>query len=75
MLIFFYSLTIFIFPSVIASPQPLQDDDYDKRLEEYDSNEETDSEEYDKDSEWTQPLDSTAQFHEKIKLLKSPKDQ
>merc|ERR1711962_354364 len=47
-----------------ASPQPLQDDDYDKRLEEYDSNEETDSEEYDKDNEWTQPLDSTAQFHD-----------
>merc|ERR1719322_1484369 len=65
MLIFFYLMTIFIFPSVTASPRPLQDDDYDKRLEEYDSNEGTDSEEYDKDSEWTQPLDSTAKFHDK----------
>ena len=60
MMIFFYLLTIFIFPSVIASPQPLQDDDYDKRMEEYDSNEETDSEEYDEESSWTQPLDSKA---------------
>ena len=60
MLIFFYLLTIFILPGVIASPQPLQDDDYDKQMEEYDSNEETDSEEYAEESSWTQPLDSKA---------------